>query len=87
MSVPYLAPTVFMFGAIIVFYTTFSPSEKEKFGFIHRIKHPILVGQILMIIATTLMTLLTPYWYMFIIIHTIFIAFIIWQNIFLHKRD
>ena len=40
-----------------------------------------------MIIATTLMTLLTPYWYMFIIIHAIFIAFIIWQNIFLHKRD
>ena len=35
-----------------------------------------------MIIATTLMTLLTPYWYMFIIIHAIFIAFIIWQNIF-----
>ena len=30
MSVPYLAPTVFMFGAIIVFYTTFSPSEKKN---------------------------------------------------------
>lgn len=87
MSVPYLAPTVFMIGAIIVFYTTFLPSEKAQLGLLQRIKHPILVGQILMIIATTLITLLTPYWYMYIIIHALFIAFIIWQNIFLHKRD
>ena len=86
MSVPYLAPSIFMIGAIVVFYSSFQPNEQAKIGFMQRIKHPVLVGQILMILSTTLMTLLTPYWYMFIIIHAIFISFVIWQNIFLHKR-
>ncbi|KRG09184.1 hypothetical protein [Staphylococcus sp. NAM3COL9] len=82
MSIPYLAPAIFIIGAIMLFYSTFQPKEKEQLKFMNRIRRPIFVGQILIITSSLVMTLLTPYWYAFVIIHLLFISFLLWQNIF-----
>jgi len=82
MSIPYLAPAIFIFGAIMLFYSTFQPQEKEQLKFMNRIRRPIFVGQILIVTSASIITLLTPYWYAFIIIHLLFILFLLWQNIF-----
>lgn len=86
MSIPYLAPAIFLIGAILLFYSTFHPKEKEQLKLLQRIKHPILIGQICMIGALTIMMLLTPYWYAFIIVHLLFIFFLLWQNIFFSHK-
>jgi hypothetical protein len=82
MSVPYLAPTISLIGAILLFYSTFKPTEQAQLPFIKRVKNPILVGHILYILSFAVMMLLTPYWYAFILIYIIFILFILWQKIF-----
>ncbi|KYH15134.1 hypothetical protein [Staphylococcus kloosii] len=82
MSVPYLAPTISLIGAILLFYSTFKPTEQAQLPFIKRVKNPILFGHILYIISFAVMMLLTPYWYAFILIYIIFILFILWQKIF-----
>lgn len=82
MSVPYLAPTISLIGAIFLFYSTFKPTEKAQFHFIKRVKNPILVGHILYILSFAVMMLLTPYWYAFILIYILFILFVLWQKIF-----
>ena len=86
MSIPYLAPAIFLIGAILLFYSTFQPKEKEQLKPMNRIKRPIFVGQLLIILSFTIMTLLTPYWYAFIIIHLLFIGFLLWQNIFFSNK-
>lgn len=86
MSIPYLAPAIFLIGAILLFYSTFQPKEKEQLKPMNRIKRPIFVGQLLIIFSFTIMTLLTPYWYAFIIIHLLFIGFLLWQNIFFSNK-
>ncbi|MGO3050659.1 hypothetical protein CD110_04315 [Staphylococcus casei] len=87
MSIPYLAPAIFMIGAIILFYSTFKPQEKEKIKILTRIKRPVLTGHLLIVISCIVMTLLTPYWYAFLLINLIFILFILWQNIFSNLND
>ncbi|WP_436855055.1 hypothetical protein [Staphylococcus caeli] len=86
MSIPYLAPAIFLFGAILLFYSTFKPQEKAQIKLMNRIKHPIFIGHISIILSFTIMTLLTPYWYAFIIIHLLFILFLFWQNIFFSHK-
>lgn len=87
MSIPYLAPAIALIGAIFLFYSTFQPEEKMRFKLINKLKRPILIGNLMLIMSFILMTLLTPYWYAFLIIYIAFIAFIFWQNIFSKQND
>ena len=87
MSIPYLAPAIALIGAIFLFYSTFQPEEQMHFKLINKIKRPILIGNLMLIMSFILMTLLTPYWYAFLIIYIVFIAFIFWQNIFSKQND
>ena len=87
MSIPYLAPAIALIGAIFLFYSTFQPEEQMHFKLINKIKRPILIGNRMLIMSFILMTLLTPYWYAFLIIYIVFIAFIFWQNIFSKQND
>lgn len=75
MSVPYLAPSIFIFGAILVFASTFSPSEIEALHVVRRIKRRYFIGTIFVVLSLTTMTLLTPYGVIFMVIHVLFIAF------------
>ncbi|WP_210139182.1 hypothetical protein [Staphylococcus sp. GDY8P120P] len=86
MSIPYLAPAIFIIGATLLFYSTFQTQEKEQIKVLNRIRRPITIGQICIILSFTIMTLLTPYWYAFIIVHLLFILFLLWQNIFFSQK-
>lgn len=86
MSIPYLAPAIFIIGATLLFYSTFQTHEKEQIKVLNRIRRPITIGQICIILSFTIMTLLTPYWYAFIIVHLLFILFLLWQNIFFSQK-
>lgn len=79
MSVPYLAPAIFIIGASIIFLGTFTKNELESFKFIRKIKYPIIIGHIIIIISIILLTLLTPVWYIFLIIYALFTIYIVWQ--------
>lgn len=85
MSAPYFSPTIFMLGFIILLYSTFKPEEKQYFKLINRIKAPLYVGHTLIIISFTVMIILTPYWYILLFNHIIFLLYIYWQKLFSKK--
>lgn len=87
MSIPYLAPAIFLIGATLLFYSTFQTHEKEQIKILNRIRKPVVIGQIIIVLSFTIMPLLTPYWYAFIIVHLLFLLFLLWQNIFFQKND
>lgn len=82
MSLPYLAPAIFLIGAILLFVGTFESSELEYLPFLKSIKYPLTIGTIIIMIAFIAMIILTPFWYVFTIIYVLFMLFIIWQHIF-----
>ena len=75
MSIPYLAPAIFLIGATLLFYSTFQTHEKEQIKILNRIRKPVVIGQIIIVLSFTIMPLLTPYWYAFIIVHLLFLLF------------
>ena len=87
MSIPYLAPAIFIIGATLLFYSTFQTHEKEQIKVLNRIRRPITIGQICIILSFTIMTLLTPYWYAFIIVHLLLYFFYYGRIYFFHKND
>ncbi len=82
MSLPYLAPAIFLIGVILLFVGTFESSELEYLPFLKSIKYPLTIGTIIIMIAFIAMMILTPFWYVFTIIYVLFMLFIIWQHIF-----
>lgn len=82
MSLPYLAPAIFLIGAILLFVGTFESSELEYLPFLKSIKYPLTIGTIIIMIAFIAIMILTPFWYVFTIIYVLFMLFIIWQHIF-----
>lgn len=86
MSIPYLSPAIFLIGAILLFYSTFQPQEQEQIKLLSMIKHPITLGHLIIILSLILMTLLTPYWYAFIIVYLLFILYLFWVNVFSIKK-
>lgn len=81
MSIPYLAPAVFIIGAIILFIGTFKSYEINEVPLIKRFRLPVLIGTIIIILSFIVIMMLTPFWYIFLIIYLLFLAFIIWQKI------
>ncbi|MCU5745796.1 hypothetical protein N9R04_03545 [Staphylococcus sp. SQ8-PEA] len=87
MSTPYLAPAIFLIGAIILFVSTFKQKDRNKVKPIHKLSYPVTVGEIIIILSFTTMTILTPLWYIFLITHLIFIMFILRTKLFFIKND
>ncbi|RIL70522.1 hypothetical protein BUY49_09975 [Staphylococcus devriesei] len=79
MSIPYLTPSIFILGASIIFLGTFTNNELENFKMIKKIKHPIIIGHLIIIISIVLLTILTPFWYDFLTIYFLFSIYIVWQ--------
>ena len=61
MSLPYLAPAIFIIGAVLLFVGTFDVSELNHLPILKTIKHPMLIGTILIIISFIAMMILTPF--------------------------
>ncbi|MBO1198807.1 hypothetical protein J3T65_04905 [Staphylococcus simiae] len=79
MSVPFLAPTIFLIGCIFLFVATFhneyNQSNKKQYRF-------LTIGLVIINISFIVMMILTPYWYLYLIIYMIFMLFLFWQKIF-----
>ena len=84
MSIPYLSPAIFLIGAIILFTGTFKSTERNRLPLFKRIQAPIMIGTIIIALSFVVMMMLTPFWYIFLGIYVLFIAFIIWQKVFQH---
>ena len=61
MSLPYLAPAIFIIGAVLLFVGTFKLSEIEHLSLLRKVKRPITTGTIIIILSLTLMMILTPF--------------------------
>lgn len=69
MSVPYLAPAIFTFGAILLFSSTFNSGWFQQLYRRLKIKQPLLIGTLLILIAMIVIVALTPFWYIFILLY------------------
>ena len=47
--------------------------------FLSKLQHPIMIGHTIIIISIILLTLLTSFWYIFIIIYAFFDIYLLWQ--------
>ncbi|UXR69953.1 hypothetical protein MUA26_02065 [Staphylococcus sp. IVB6246] len=70
MSVPYLAPAIFAFGAIILFSSTFNSEWFQQLYYRLKIKQPLWIGTLFILIAMVIIVSLTPFWYLFILLYT-----------------
>jgi len=85
MSIPYLSPTIFIIGAILLFVGTFKIDEVERLSLFRKIKRPMTTGTIIIILSLISTMILTPFWYVFLIIYSLLIGFILWQGVFFIK--
>ncbi|MGV3043320.1 hypothetical protein [Staphylococcus rostri] len=69
MSVPYLAPAIFAFGAILLFSSTFNSEWYQRLYRKLKIKQPLWIGTTLILIAFIVMVALTPFWYIFVLLY------------------
>ncbi|UXR78718.1 MULTISPECIES: hypothetical protein [unclassified Staphylococcus] len=79
MSVPYLAPAIFAFGAILLFSSTFNSAWFHQLYRRLKIKQPLWIGTLLILIAMIVIVALTPFWYIFILLYGGF-AFILYAE-------
>ncbi|AYU54534.1 hypothetical protein [Staphylococcus debuckii] len=83
MSIPYLSPAFFLIGASLLFLSTFQNSdEKGNHQSSKKLRRQLTLGTILIVLSFMIMTLLTPFWYIFVIIYLILILFLLWIKIF-----
>lgn len=79
MSVPFLAPTVFLVGGIFLFVATFH--NEHNYANNKQTRY-LNIGLVIINISFIVMMMLTPYWYLYLIIYIIFTLFLLWQQIF-----
>ncbi|UMT76298.1 hypothetical protein ML437_03325 [Staphylococcus roterodami] len=81
MSIPFLAPAIFIVGGIMLFTATFNnldnDAENNK-----KIKRLMIKGLIIINISFIVMMVLTPYWYLYLIVYIIFLLFLLWQKVY-----
>ncbi|HFO2088456.1 TPA: hypothetical protein ACRVJZ_002537, partial [Staphylococcus aureus] len=77
MSIPFLAPAIFIIGGIMLFISTFN-SLDETAENNNKIKKLMIKGLIIINISFIVMMVLTPYWYLYLIVYLIFLLFLLW---------
>ncbi|MBU6700617.1 hypothetical protein KSE81_00340 [Staphylococcus aureus] len=81
MSIPFLAPAIFIIGGIMLFISTFN-SLDEIAENNNKIKKLMIKGLIIINISFIIMMVLTPYWYLYLIVYLIFLLFLLWQKVY-----
>ncbi|QLK85489.1 hypothetical protein [Staphylococcus sp. 17KM0847] len=85
MSVPYLGPAAFALGAILLFSSTFQSVRYQRSLQRFKIKNPLWIGTLLIILALILMVVLTPFWYLFLLLYGAFITILYFEKLFILK--
>lgn len=81
MSIPFLAPAIFIIGGIMLFISTFN-SLDESAENNNKINKLMIKGLIIINISFIVMMVLTPYWYLYLIVYLIFLLFLFWQKVY-----
>lgn len=81
MSIPFLAPAIFIIGGIMLFISTFN-SLDESAENNNKINKLMIKGLIIINISFIVMMVLTPYWYLYLIVYLIFLLFLLWQKVY-----
>ncbi|HII1048078.1 TPA: hypothetical protein ACYYVR_000404 [Staphylococcus aureus] len=81
MSIPFLAPAIFIIGGIMLFISTLN-SLDETAENNNKIKKLMIKGLIIINISFIVMMVLTPYWYLYLIVYLIFLLFLLWQKVY-----
>ncbi|HGX1064058.1 TPA: hypothetical protein ACNSCP_000718 [Staphylococcus aureus] len=81
MSIPFLSPAIFIIGGIMLFISTFN-SLDETAENNNKIKKLMIKGLIIINISFIVMMVLTPYWYLYLIVYLIFLLFLLWQKVY-----
>lgn len=81
MSIPFLAPAIFIIGGIMLFISTFN-SLDESAENNNKIKKLMIKGLTIINISFIVMIVLTPYWYLYLIVYLIFLLFLFWQKVY-----
>ncbi|HDJ4834257.1 hypothetical protein [Staphylococcus aureus] len=81
MSIPFLTPAIFIIGGIMLFISTFN-SLDETAENNNKIKKLMIKGLIIINISFIVMMVLTPYWYLYLIVYLIFLLFLLWQKVY-----
>lgn len=82
MSIPYLAPAIFILGAILLFIGTFHNDDSQQIQQLKKSQRLFYAGLLIIIVSFIIMMILTPYWYLFLIVYLLFLLFILWQKLF-----
>ncbi|HCG2307044.1 TPA: hypothetical protein PVP82_000497 [Staphylococcus aureus] len=80
MSIPFLAPAIFIIGGIMLFISTFNSLDESAEN--NKIKKLMIKGLIIINISFIVMMVLTPYWYLYLIVYLIFLLFLFWQKVY-----
>lgn len=80
MSIPFLAPAIFIIGGIMLFISTFNSLDESAEN--NKIKKLMIKGLIIINISFIVMMVLTPYWYLYLIVYLIFLLFLLWQKVY-----
>ncbi|HBI1186853.1 TPA: hypothetical protein ACSP73_001506 [Staphylococcus aureus] len=82
MSIPFLAPAIFIIGGIMLFISTFNSLDESAENNNNKIKKLMIKGLIIINISFIVMMVLTPYWYLYLIVYLIFLLFLFWQKVY-----
>lgn len=81
MSIPFLSPAIFIIGGIMLFISTFNNLDETAENN-NKIKKLMIKGLIIINISFIVMMVLTPYWYLYLIVYLIFLLFLLWQKVY-----
>lgn len=81
MSIPFLTPAIFIIGGIMLFISTFNNLDETAENN-NKIKKLMIKGLIIINISFIVMMVLTPYWYLYLIVYLIFLLFLLWQKVY-----
>lgn len=82
MSVPFAAPTIFIFGGILFFSSALHSPSFQQFYKKIKVKNPLWVGTFFMILGLIVLSLLTPQWYVILAIYLCFFALITLEKLY-----
>lgn len=87
MSLPYLAPAIFLIGAIVLSSGMVGLPYLQSFLKRLKINNSVLIGTISIILSFVIMTILTPFWYIILIVNLGFIIYLLWEKLFFQEDD
>ncbi|MBI5974022.1 hypothetical protein [Staphylococcus canis] len=86
MSLPYLAPAIFVLGAIILCSQMIGLPYLKTIFKKFKIRQPLLLGVFIIIFSFILMVILTPFWYIILVVNLSFFAELYLEKIFITKK-